>query len=124
MKIFVIFRCSCKGSCIRNCACKSASVACSKWCGCDPFKCKSKSSQRKGNQNINLIKENLQYSVEQDVENRDNSCYEENKENHELNELKTPECLPPPLSCSTIETTMTGRRKKKLFTEKLGPQEL
>ena len=37
---------------------------------------------------------------------------------------KTPEHLPPPLSCSTVELSMTGRRKKKLFTEKLGPQEL
>ena len=32
--------------------------------------------------------------------------------------IKTPECLPPPVSAST-----TGRRKKKLFTQSLGPQE-
>lgn len=32
--------------------------------------------------------------------------------------IKTPECIPPPLSAST-----TGRRKKKLFTQSLGPQE-
>ena len=36
---------------------------------------------------------------------------------------KTPESMPPPLSCSTIELSMTARRKKKLFTEKFGPQE-
>ena len=63
------------------------------------------------------------YIIEQQY-TKDDSNHEENKENHVLEEMKTPECLPPPLSCSTIETTMTGRRKKRLFTEKLGPQEL
>merc|ERR1719300_1669339 len=32
--------------------------------------------------------------------------------------------LGPPLSCSTINVSMSTKRKKKLFTDKVGPQEL
>ena len=40
-----------------------------------------------------------------------------------MSEMRTPEMMPPPLSCSTVDISMSSRRKKKLFTEKLGPQE-
>jgi len=102
--IAIQVRCGCKGTCFRNCSCKSAGADCSRWCGCDPRKCKSKLSQKQGlNAMANMslqVDNNAQQDADADTL------------------IKTPECLPPPLSAST-----TGRRKKKLFTQSLGPQE-
>lgn len=102
--IAIQVRCGCKGTCFRNCSCKSARADCSRWCGCDPQKCKSKLSQKQG----------LNQS------GRENTfLLTDNQQDGETDTLiKTPECLPPPVSAST-----TGRRKKKLFTQSLGPQE-
>jgi len=43
--------------------------------------------------------------------------------NQELTTTPT-NLLGPPLSCSTINVSMSTKRKKKLFTDKVGPQEL
>merc|ERR1719154_520810 len=87
-----------------RCSCKSAGADCSRWCGCDPQKCKSKLSQKQGLNQSGM---------------KNTFLLTDNQQDGETDTLiKTPEFLPPPLSGST-----TGRRKKKLFTESLGPQE-
>jgi len=93
--------CGCRGACVRNCRCRTAGQECSSWCGCDRQKCKSKLTQRQ-------------------------------TDGSKLGSLdpgsrpETPNNLPPPLSASTAVLTETQRKrnKKKLFTEKLGPQEI
>jgi len=102
--IAIQVRCGCKGTCFRNCSCKSAGADCSRWCGCDPQKCKSKLSQKQGLNQSGM---------------KNTFLLTDNQQDGETDTLiKTPEFLPPPLSGST-----TGRRKKKLFTQSLGPQE-
>ena len=153
-------RCGCKGTCQRNCSCRSAGAECSKWCGCDPRKCKFKLAQA-GAATVRdkildfkclyifigsiLGRQGDVSTVDQDVSSlaKTPECPPPPTVNVPMtggrrrrlepvetaangdNLMRTPECPPPPLSSSTVDVTMNGsKRKKKLFTERLGPQEL
>ena len=39
-------RCGCRGSCLRNCNCRTAGEECSRWCSCQAGKCRSKLQQK------------------------------------------------------------------------------
>ena len=106
-------RCGCKGTCQRNCSCRSAGAECSKWCGCDPRKCKFKLAQAQAGAatvrgNIldfkcNFIGAILGLQGDVSTADQDVSCL-----------AKTPECPPPPLVSSTVNVPMTGGRRRKI----------
>jgi len=131
-------RCLCKGTCVRNCACRTAGGMCSRRCSCKPSKCKLRAAveMKESSQSTdthqpgNLLGEKtgeedrkcevvLSAFLSPNLPSEGGMCSKSDLS------IMTPSCPPIPLSASTsmLDTT-TKRRMKKLFTETVGPQEM
>ena len=106
-------RCGCKGTCQRNCSCRSAGAECSKWCGCDPRKCKFKLAQA-GAATVRdkILDFKCLYIFIGAILGRQGDVSTVDQDVSSL--AKTPECPPPPLVSSTVNVPMTGGRRRRL----------
>ena len=127
-------RCGCRGSCVRNCNCRTAGEECSRWCSCQPSKCKSKLQQKyaEGEFCVRLsLKIDLSFSGAAAAALSELGLGERpvtpvTTPSSSMASTSTPCNPPPPLHASTaiVTESQLKRNKKKLFTEKLGPQEI
>jgi len=116
-------RCLCKGSCVRNCCCRSAGVICSSMCSCKPSKCKLRADLTP---NI-LLKSPVDKQIYQTgVTNSFISPLSAVASGAAVDQSQvTPSNLPASVfEITSVPSTIAKKRKKKLFTETVGPQEI
>merc|ERR1712025_469482 len=124
-------RCLCKGTCVRNCSCRTAGTTCSSRCSCKPSKCKlrTEASQLAGGSRPiqSQITNNVQINAESSVasENFGNSCDPPAQVSKSADVEDQRLLTPSSLSTTFFSSNSTTRKKKKkLFTESIGPQEI
>ena len=131
----MVTRCLCKGTCVRNYACRTAGGTCSKRCSCKPSKCKLRAVPNQ-DRSLPSIASTGAKPESADPEVNKEGCLvpspavtpsstsalgaEDKSDPSHL----SPTCPPIPLSSSTSKLSTTGKKKRKLFTASVGPQEI
>jgi len=132
--VHMVTRCLCKGTCVRNCACRTAGGTCSRRCSCKPSKCKLRADAAQDRSLPSMASTGTGTAAEPKVINKEfclvpgaavtpsttSALGEEKSDPSHL----TPTCPPIPLNSSTSKLSTTAKKKRKLFTASVGPQEI